>query len=1169
MHLESIEMADADFSVQELKKQLFTSLKCTGILDSLKSQLRARLLDHLKKQDGNLLENKDKNRKPSVTERLLSSLFLDYLNSYGYAFTQSVFLPESRMVSWPPYSSDEILQLLHLDVPPSFINRQLKFDPDGRSCLMQQLVVALQKISFHMSTQDASVQTQDLDSCLREIDDACHKRQKAERQLASHSLENRFNNFRQEYETRINGEVELQVNRIREYETNALRVEEACRYRRQLAKDREELEELHKARLERIREREEVLTERLIVKEKAIETSAYEQRQKLLVDITNLRDREDKLKEREQQQVRHSEKLAEHEKCLKEREEDIRHMRETLYARADESLAVKLKELEDHYKCKHVQLQSEWALLEARWAAFHEEKSKLANELREANVDREMVMSLHERLAALGEERQLLLDQIENKCQQQEVKWSHEQKKMQKTTNRLEADLKKMEEEKERAVLNRQALQVQLRHSESELLDMVTLLKKTQHVLEMERLHHYSLRSQIANFFSNTSTSEDKPHKTEDRASLSVSKALQLKAAMPGNTRHFEYPGRDQATSPLDAGNFLPETRRHQPSSSESQTTTRSKTQNVTLLRSSSGKIPAEDGKPASGWYHLSTNRDELRGHEHRNPPSGGVRRVSLNSPQEKESSSVHHLSSSSKEKHENSSEGRKRRTENEQDRERAEKNSSSSSEVSSFTSRKSFKELAMAGLPEKSRKESQKSKEKTPGVTSWESTQSSTDYYMLGVTSMKSNTSATEFKIMGKSVKTSTSLDYDNKERRRTEVYEAKFQQNIKKINMENERNDGNSQEAFRQQTTSLLSRSQGHGQSSRMIYEDKTTGGTTTRDLSPTAGGRSSPIRVEEVKAKKDEPRSYQGSFEIQGHQDQIPVTTSNLGTHIRPGIAAHTSLEKSRASGEDVQFSLDHAECHISANDNGLSVMVVQDFGRFSQKLEVTKSLTALEGGPDFGSVEQQNVTEFSGLGVKVSGYHHRENNQHGKEEMEFPGLRQLLKARGSTESGSPATNAAVVAHHKEATNQNEATLKHEWNGSVCQKEPSLSTADASGKTLPHQQVARRRFSEDNNGGDPNSEESCSNPTARAQTVRNPADLGVDETTQEEPQSCLQRTQEWDIQSEQGSHNPDEEGAMECVDHYASGNSDHYVDYSDTFSVPENNSTPTNESASARFP
>lgn len=90
------------------------------------SQLRVRLLDHLREQDGTLLQNKDKNRKPSVTERLLGSLFLDYLNSYGYAFTQSVFLPESRMVSWPPYSNQEILQLLHLDSSSTFSPR-LKF----------------------------------------------------------------------------------------------------------------------------------------------------------------------------------------------------------------------------------------------------------------------------------------------------------------------------------------------------------------------------------------------------------------------------------------------------------------------------------------------------------------------------------------------------------------------------------------------------------------------------------------------------------------------------------------------------------------------------------------------------------------------------------------------------------------------------------------------------------------------------------------------------------------------------------------------------------------------------------------------------------------------------------------------------------------------------------
>ncbi|BBN12808.1 oral-facial-digital syndrome 1 protein [Marchantia polymorpha subsp. ruderalis] len=413
MHLNEVEMADPELSVQELKKQLFTSLQCTGILDSLKSQLRVRLLDHLREQDGTLLQNKDKNRKPSVTERLLGSLFLDYLNSYGYAFTQSVFLPESRMVSWPPYSNQEILQLLHLDSSSTFSPR-LKFAPDGKGCLVQQLVMVLQKYSFRIKTNDASIQTQDLDSCLRQIDDECYTKQEAERQLALCSLEDRFNAFRKEFETRVNSEVAFQVNRVREYETNALRMEEACRYRRQLSRDREELEELHKARLERIREREESLMERLLVKEKAIEASAYEQRQKLLADITNFRDRAEKLQGREELQLRREEKLDEHEKYLKMREEDINHLRETLYARVDESAQMRLKELEDQYRSKNELLQTDRGHMEAKWAEFAEEKARMANELRAAKIDKELVISLHERLAREGEERQFLLEKIEN-----------------------------------------------------------------------------------------------------------------------------------------------------------------------------------------------------------------------------------------------------------------------------------------------------------------------------------------------------------------------------------------------------------------------------------------------------------------------------------------------------------------------------------------------------------------------------------------------------------------------------------------------------------------------------------------------------------------------------------------------------------------------------------
>jgi len=61
------------------------------------------------------MEVKRKQGKPSLTERLLSSLFLDYLECNGFTFTISVFMPESQMASWRPFAYQEMLELLHLD----------------------------------------------------------------------------------------------------------------------------------------------------------------------------------------------------------------------------------------------------------------------------------------------------------------------------------------------------------------------------------------------------------------------------------------------------------------------------------------------------------------------------------------------------------------------------------------------------------------------------------------------------------------------------------------------------------------------------------------------------------------------------------------------------------------------------------------------------------------------------------------------------------------------------------------------------------------------------------------------------------------------------------------------------------------------------------------------
>ncbi|CAM6095685.1 unnamed protein product [Calypogeia fissa] len=563
-------MEDPDPSVQDWRSHLLNSLKGTGKLDTLKSQLRARLVDQLRDQDGTLLEFNG-NIKPSITERILTSLFLDYLRAYGYSFTLSVFLPESQSVAWPAFTFQEMSRLLHVDPTASF-HQYLKIGPREKGCLAQQLVMALQQVSFRTGTQDSSTQTshqcpQDLDGCLREIDDNCFQNKAAESRMTFRTLEERLNTFRQEFETRVDAEVALQVSRIREYEISAVRLEEEGRYRRQLTREREELEQIHKTRLERIREREESLMEQLVAKEKAIETSAYEERQKLLTSITDLRDREEKVTNKEDIQKKFQDALEERDKGLKMKEADIAQREATIHEKAGSDAQMKIKDMEEKYRSCQEQLQTERNLLEAERSAYREDKARLGAELTAVKSDRDLVHSLNERLAsdetkrmellssllerlASEEQRKLSLkkvvedqvhfqntpnvettakssvlderdplhdDRSENTndlwddrslgkgckiCQQQYRRWTRDHKKVQETIKQLERAVEEAEDGREMADQARRAVQLQLKSSDSELLETISLLKKTQHALELERLHHYSLRSQIASAFS-------------------------------------------------------------------------------------------------------------------------------------------------------------------------------------------------------------------------------------------------------------------------------------------------------------------------------------------------------------------------------------------------------------------------------------------------------------------------------------------------------------------------------------------------------------------------------------------------------------------------------------------------------------------------------------------
>jgi hypothetical protein len=96
----------------ELKKNLYDSMKNTGVLNSLKSQLRSKLYDQLRlkneKSDVNL--NETRNR---LTFKIAVSLVADMMNKCDMPYAMSVFLPESG-ITQEILAKRELVEVLHI-----------------------------------------------------------------------------------------------------------------------------------------------------------------------------------------------------------------------------------------------------------------------------------------------------------------------------------------------------------------------------------------------------------------------------------------------------------------------------------------------------------------------------------------------------------------------------------------------------------------------------------------------------------------------------------------------------------------------------------------------------------------------------------------------------------------------------------------------------------------------------------------------------------------------------------------------------------------------------------------------------------------------------------------------------------------------------------------------
>lgn len=105
-------------SSKELKEKLIQVVKNKGIFDSMKSQLRNKLVLELNPNSELMVRNKttdmtiNQNLKSNLALNTINSLVINHLKASEYDYTLSVFMPECGIGLNDAYSLTDVLHIL-------------------------------------------------------------------------------------------------------------------------------------------------------------------------------------------------------------------------------------------------------------------------------------------------------------------------------------------------------------------------------------------------------------------------------------------------------------------------------------------------------------------------------------------------------------------------------------------------------------------------------------------------------------------------------------------------------------------------------------------------------------------------------------------------------------------------------------------------------------------------------------------------------------------------------------------------------------------------------------------------------------------------------------------------------------------------------------------------
>ena len=313
-------------SYDEFKFEMRSSLRDRGVVDSLKAQVRASLVQELQaKSVGGALA-----AKPAVglAQQAVNALIADFLRSSSMPYTLSVFGPESggglgsdRGGGGATPRPDILtgLGLGNVGAPT----------PDDSSLL--EALIGHMRATLNKATAVCEVQTDpprspedavDVEARLRDLDERFLRQSEAERGNPARGVEERMEAYQRECDERARTEIEAEVERMKETEISRARSEERAHFAAELSTRLDELEKEHSDRLTRQRRREQDVMTRLAEKERTLEAESHAQRQRMLEDLDRVSQKQADL---DRQKAQHDRQCESDRQRATERERELTH----------------------------------------------------------------------------------------------------------------------------------------------------------------------------------------------------------------------------------------------------------------------------------------------------------------------------------------------------------------------------------------------------------------------------------------------------------------------------------------------------------------------------------------------------------------------------------------------------------------------------------------------------------------------------------------------------------------------------------------------------------------------------------------------------------------------------------------------------------------------------